>query len=64
MNIIEELVLARKELGLSQVQLAEKVGIVQSHLSKIESGKVSPQLSTLIRLCNALNKTIVLHIKD
>lgn len=30
---------ARKEKGLKQSQLAEKIGISEKHLSKIETGK-------------------------
>lgn len=38
-KIVEHLINARLEAGLSQVEVAEKLGKTQSYLSKIESGQ-------------------------
>jgi transcriptional regulator with XRE-family HTH domain len=38
-KIVERLISARLEAGLSQVEVAEKLGKTQSYLSKIESGQ-------------------------
>lgn len=46
---------AREELGLSQEQVAEKVGITQPAYSFIESGFKTPSVATLVRLSNLLN---------
>jgi transcriptional regulator with XRE-family HTH domain len=58
MSYPEELVTtlkkAREKVGLSQRALAEKVGIPQSHVSKIESGKISPTISNLIEIARVL----------
>lgn len=51
--VIREL---RKEQGLTQAQLARRAGLPQSHLAKIEAGKVDMQLSTLRRLFRALGR--------
>ena len=40
----------RTELGLTQAELAEKVGCTESTISKIESGRVIPSLPMLQRL--------------
>lgn len=41
----------RKEvLGLSQVELSQKLGVSQSLLSKIEAGKLDPPLRVFIRM--------------
>lgn len=41
---------ARKASGLTQKQLAEKTGIAQADISKLENGKANPSLRTLQRL--------------
>jgi len=44
----------RKELHLSQEQLAEKAGICQQFLSRLERGKGIPSLETVMALCDAM----------
>lgn len=46
--------MAREAKGLSQRTLAERVGMPQSHISKIERGGVDIQLSSLTELARAL----------
>lgn len=45
----------RNSLHMTQAQLARRAGMPQSHLAKIETGKVDVQLSTLRRILRALN---------
>ena len=45
---------ARRKTGLTQEELAERSGIPQSHISRLEGGKHSPSAKTLERLANAL----------
>jgi transcriptional regulator with XRE-family HTH domain len=45
---------AREKSKLSQRALAEKLGVPQSHISKIESGKISPTISSLIEIARVL----------
>ena len=52
----------RKEAGLTQQQLAEKIGTKRSDISKIENGHTNIQLSTLFRVFNGLGKKITLQI--
>lgn len=40
---------------LSQEQLAKKSGVSQSTIAQIESGKKDPSISTLKKICKALN---------
>ena len=47
----------RKELKISQGQLAEDVGISNNHISSIETGKETPSLDTFVRICNGLKVT-------
>jgi len=41
---------ARKDAGMTQEQLAEKVGTKKSYISRLENGKCDIQLSTLYRI--------------
>jgi len=41
---------ARRKAGLSQRQLAERSGVSQPAIAKIEKGRVSPRVDTLVRL--------------
>jgi len=45
---------ARLDMGLSQAELAFKVGMKQPDISKIEEGKKNITLGTLTRLCKVL----------
>lgn len=57
-NIIgENIQKHRKELGITQAELAEMVQISTVHMSHIETGTASLSLSTLLNLCAALKVT-------
>lgn len=49
------IVRAREHHGLTQTELAGRLGIGQAHLSAIERGAKTPSLSLLQRLCEELN---------
>ena len=56
----DQLKRARVERTLPQRELARRVGLPQSHISKIENGHVDPGLSTAIELARALGLEPVL----
>ncbi len=45
---------ARKRLGLTQEQVAERSGVHATEVSRIEAGKRDPQVSTLLKLARAV----------
>jgi len=49
---------ARTEALLTQEQLAEKTGLPQSHISRIENAKHSPARATIEKIANALGKPV------
>jgi len=49
----------RKELGMTQVQLAERMGILQPDVSVIESGQVVSGLLMVARVAVALDMSPV-----
>ena len=54
-EIQEALTEALKQSPLTQVQLAEKIGVTQSMISHYISGRKLPALDTLSRLCSVLD---------
>lgn len=48
----------RKEQALTQLQLAEKLGITDRAVSKWETGKSLPDASIMLELCGLLNITV------
>ena len=45
----------REKLKMSQYKLAKLVGITQSFMNEIESGKKSPSIEVFFRICEALD---------
>ena len=45
----------RKELELTQAQLAERIGVKKSYITRIESGNVDIRLSSFIRILKGLD---------
>ena len=48
---------ARKRLGLTQEQVAERSGVHATEVSRIEAGKRDPQVSTLRKLAKAVESS-------
>lgn len=56
----QKLLDARTRKGLSQRALAERTGVPQAHISKIEQGRVDIRLSSLVELARALDLDVQL----
>ncbi len=52
----------RKELGLTQKELAEKIGRERSYINRIEKGDTDLQLSSFIRIASALGIALRLDV--
>lgn len=48
--------------GLTQEELAERIGTKKSYISKIENGHADIQLSTLFRIFSGLGRRVTLTI--
>ena len=57
-TIIQAIIDARKNTGLTQKQLSERTGIAQADISRLENGNANPSLSTLKRLASAMGMTL------
>ena len=48
----------RRAQNLTQAQVAERSGLPQSHISRLEAGQHSPSLRTVEKLAHAFNVSI------
>ena len=60
-QIAEQVADQRRELGLSQAELAHVCGTTQSAIARLESGGRPPRIDTLLKLAHALD--CELHIE-
>ena len=51
---------ARKEANMTQEELAQKIGSNKSYISRVETGKTEPKVSTFYRIAAALGLTVEL----
>lgn len=58
-----EMVAARARAGLTQAQLAERMGTGQSAIARLEGGKSSPSLTTLRRLAEVTGSRLVVRLE-
>ena len=62
--IVHAMIDARKNTGLTQKQLAERTGIAQGDISKIENGNANPSIKTLKRIAEAMNMKLKLDFES
>ncbi len=60
--LAERLKEERRNAGLTQEQLAAKIGTKKSYISRIENGKTDVQLSTLFKIFQGLGKRVSITI--
>jgi transcriptional regulator with XRE-family HTH domain len=60
-RLADEVLLLRKERGLTQKELAEKVGTTQAVISRLENASVKPSLETILKIAEALDA--VVHVQ-
>ena len=56
--IISDMIRQRSAMGLSQRDLAEMCDIPQSSIARIETGKITPRLDTLLKILGQLGLTL------
>ena len=60
-SIIQAIIDARKKSGMTQKDLAEKTGITQGDISRLETGSANPSLKTLQRLAEGMGMKLRLE---
>ncbi len=58
MDVSKRLMSLRKQYGYTQNGLAEKAGVSQTHLRRVELGQADITVSHLQLLCDAMNITL------
>ena len=62
-EIMRALVDARISQHMTQKELAEKSGVRQSNISRIENGTCSPTIATLEALANGMGKKLIVSFE-
>ena len=62
-ELVKELVRARQERGLSQTEIAARMGTSQSAVARLERGDLDVRLSTLERYAAAVDRTVDWHVR-
>lgn len=63
-ELCELIVTTRTQLGITQRQLAEKSGVSQANISKIENGSYRPSIPILKRIADGLGKRLIIEFAD
>ena len=63
-EVREAIVAIRKAKDISQKELAEKTGIPQANISKIENGRYIPSIPVLKRIAGGLEKRLTIEFTD
>lgn len=61
--IARELIAARARAGLSQSEVAQRMGTTQSVVARLESGNRPPSMRTVERFAQAVGGHVVLRIE-
>ncbi len=57
-SVIEAMIRARAEAGLTQTEVAQRMGSTQSAVARLEGGGISPSVETLRRYAKAVGKRL------
>jgi predicted transcriptional regulator len=63
-EIIEQIIRARNEQQLTQKDLAERIGMRQSNISRMESGAYNPSLAFLQKIAAGLGKELHVELRS
>jgi HTH-type transcriptional regulator / antitoxin HipB len=55
-----ELIAERHKRGWSQIELGRRLGLPQTHISGIETGRIVPRFDTLLDLVRVLDRDLLL----
>ena len=61
-TLASKVIRARLEAGLTQKELAEKIGTHQSNISRLESGKCTPTFQLLAKVAEATGRELKIDL--
>ena len=59
-QLVKAMIKARHEAGLTQKELAERTGLQQANISRIENGNGNPSVATLNRIAQGMGKKLII----
>ena len=62
-QVAEKVVERRKQLELSQAELADLTGTTQSAIARLEAGGRPPRIDTLLRIAEALDCELIVDLR-
>ena len=62
-EIIRAEIESRKATGMTQMDLAERMGTAQANISRFESGNYNPTLAFLQKMAQSLGKTLKISME-
>jgi transcriptional regulator with XRE-family HTH domain len=63
-EIIRQVIQSRSEQNITQKELARRIGIKQSNISRLESGNYNPSLQFLKKVAFGLGKEIHIEFRE
>lgn len=62
-ELISQLIEKRINKGITQAQLAQKIGTKQSAIARLESGNINPSVSLLEKISQALGIRLIIQLR-
>lgn len=59
MQIAQNIRRLRREVGMTQTEISVRSGIARPNIARIESGKHTPSIETLVAIANAMRSSLV-----
>jgi len=61
-DVISQVVSIRKQLNMTQEELANKIGTQKSNISRLENGNQNPSIDLLYKIANALGRDLTINL--
>ena len=62
-ELIEQIIIARTQQGITQEELAKRSGTRQSNISRLESGNYNPSLEFIQKIAQGLGKELRITLR-
>lgn len=62
-GLAEQVRQGRESVGMTQAELAKRIGSTQPSIARLEAGGVTPRLDTLHRIASALDLDLVVKLR-
>ncbi|MHB0857815.1 MAG: helix-turn-helix domain-containing protein [Anaerolineae bacterium] len=63
LELAQQVARARSQRGLTQEELAQRIGTKQSSIARLESGKAAPRAATLEKIAKALGCRLTIRLE-